>query len=40
VNHLGLVLRDIGRFGEAISGWQDAAAIFREIGDRTARPWR
>jgi tetratricopeptide (TPR) repeat protein len=31
---LGLALREVGRFEEAIGADQDAAAIYRETGDR------
>ena len=30
----GLALREAGRFAEAIEAHRDAAAIYREIGDR------
>jgi hypothetical protein len=31
---LGLALAEVGRFEEAITACQDAAAIYRETGDR------
>ena len=34
LNHLGVALREMGRFDEAITAHQDALAIFRETGDR------
>jgi tetratricopeptide (TPR) repeat protein len=34
LNNLGPALRKVRRFEEAISAQQDAAAIFRETGDR------
>ena len=34
LTNLGLALREVERFEEAISACQDAAAIFRETGDR------
>jgi hypothetical protein len=34
LNNLGLALLEVGRFEEAISAHQDAAAIYRETGDR------
>ena len=34
LNNLGLALREVRRFEEAISAHQDAAAIYRETGDR------
>ena len=34
LNNLGIALREVRRFEEAITAHQDAAAIFRETGDR------
>jgi hypothetical protein len=34
LNNLGLALRKVRRFEEAITAHQDAAAIFRETGGR------
>ena len=34
LNNLGLALRHVRRFEEAVSGCQDAAAIYRETSDR------
>ena len=34
LNNLGIALREVRRFDEAITAHQDAAAIFRETGDR------
>jgi Tetratricopeptide repeat len=34
LNNLGLALREVRRFEEAITAHQDAAAIYRETGDR------
>ena len=34
LNNLGLALRGVRRFGEAITAHQDAAVIYRETGDR------
>ena len=34
LNNLGLALRDVGRFEEAITAHRTRPAIFREIGDR------
>jgi tetratricopeptide (TPR) repeat protein len=34
LNNLGVALRHVRRFEEAVSACQDAAAIFRETGDR------
>jgi hypothetical protein len=34
LNNLGLALVEVRRFEEAISACQDAAAFFRETGDR------
>ena len=34
LNNLGVALRHMRRFEEAVSACQDAAAIFRETGDR------
>lgn len=33
LNNLGVVLREVGRFEEAVASHQDAAVIFRETGD-------
>jgi hypothetical protein len=37
LNKLGLVLTEAGRPEEALVAFQDAAAIFRETGDRHRR---
>ena len=34
LNNLGVTLRQVRRFEEAITAHQDAAAIYRETGDR------
>ena len=34
LTNLGLALRQVRRFDEAITARQDAAAIYRETGDR------
>ena len=34
LNNLGLALVEVRRFEEAITAHQDAAAIYRETGDR------
>ncbi|WP_078658649.1 tetratricopeptide repeat protein [Streptomyces lavendulae] len=34
LNNLGLALREMGRFEEAVDVQTQAAAIFRELGDR------
>lgn len=34
LNNLGLALRQVRRFEEAITAHQEAAAIYRETGDR------
>jgi tetratricopeptide (TPR) repeat protein len=34
LNNLGLTLREVGRFDEAITAWQDAAAIYRQTSDQ------
>ncbi|MGO9787643.1 MAG: tetratricopeptide repeat protein [Stellaceae bacterium] len=34
MNNLGIALQEVGRFDEAITAHQDAAAILRETGDR------
>jgi tetratricopeptide (TPR) repeat protein len=34
LHNLGVALREVRRFGEAISAHQAAAAIYRETGDR------
>ena len=34
MNNLGVALGEVRRFEEAITAHQDAAAIFRETGDR------
>jgi Flp pilus assembly protein TadD len=34
LNSLGFALREVRRFEEAITAHQDAAAIYRETGDR------
>ena len=34
LNNLGVALRELRRFEEAVSAHQDAAAIYRETGDR------
>ena len=34
LTNLGLALQEVRRFEEAITAHQDAAAIFRETGDR------
>jgi tetratricopeptide (TPR) repeat protein len=34
LNNLGVALREVRRFEEAISAHRDAAAIYRETGDR------
>ena len=34
LDNLGLALREVRRFEEAITACQDAAAIYRETGDR------
>ena len=38
-NNLGVVLRKMRRFEEAITALQDAMAIFRETGDRHSEGW-
>jgi hypothetical protein len=38
LGNLGLALREVRRFEEAITAHQDAAAIYRATG--TARAWR
>lgn len=37
LNNLGLALRQVRRFEEAITAHQDAAAIHQETGDRRAQ---
>ena len=34
LNNLGIALQAVQRFEEAITAYQDAAAIYRETGDR------
>jgi Flp pilus assembly protein TadD len=34
LNNLGIALREAGRLDEAVTAYQDAAAIFREARDR------